>query len=795
MAFSPPFLLLIFLAFFLSLSSALGDAAADTSTPKTYIISVRNDLKPSVFSDAENWYTSSILHALSSSTDSLESSSRRTHGIRKPLHVYRTVFVGFSAVLSSAEADLLRSDPAVLAVLPDRPRQLHTTRSPLFLGLVSADSKPNRLLAAADSGSSVVIALVDTGIRPDHPSFANDGRLPPPPARWNGSCDHGPHFPATSCNRKLVGARFFDHGYLANTQGGIGKGWDVFSPLDSQGHGTHTASTAAGGAVPNASLRGYAAGVASGIAPRARIAVYKACWASGCYDSDIIAAIDAAVTDGAHVISISLGAGVVPLQVDPVAISTLGAAERGVFVAASAGNEGPLESTVGNVAPWVTTVGAGAMDRRFPADIILGDGTVVSGFSIHIGRRFSPKRSFPLVYAANASQSDWEAPMAAFCGHGYLDPNKVRRKIVLCDRGELSRVEKGWVVKHAGGVAMILANEPTDGEGATPDAHILPAVSVGYKAGRAIKAYISANDAPRVRLSFHGTQVGVKPAPAVAGFSARGPSLHTPHVIKPDLIAPGVSILAAWPDRASPTGLKADRRRTEFNIISGTSMSCPHIAGVAALLKDAHPDWSPAAIRSAMMTTAYATDSMGQDLVDESTGNRSTEWAYGSGHVDPEKAVDPGLVYDLTVDDYLDFMCSSSYSSATIEMIARRQVNCSEKIGRPWDLNYPSIAVTLEQSDAGKLEAVVHRTVMNVGEDKAKYTVSIKEPKGVLLAVEPRKLVFGGRGRKQEFVVKVSTEPMELQPWTSWTEFGSVTWSDGKHKVRSPIAVTWQRKD
>nr|XP_010931682.1 subtilisin-like protease SBT1.5 [Elaeis guineensis] len=794
MAFSPSFLLLIFLAFFLSLSSSLGDDAADTNTRKTFIIAVRNDLKPSAFSHVENWYTS-ILHSLSSFTHSLESSSRGARGRPKPLHVYRTVFLGFSAVLTPAEADLLRSDPAVLAVLPDLPRQLHTTRSPLFLGLVSADSKPNRLLAAADSGSSVVIALVDTGIRPDHPSFADDGHLPPPPSRWNGSCDHGSHFPATTCNRKLVGARFFDYGYLASTHGGIGKGWDVFSPMDSQGHGTHTASTAAGGAASNASLRGYAAGVASGIAPGARIAVYKACWASGCYDSDIIAAIDAAVTDGAHVISISIGAGVVPLHVDPIAISTLGAAERGVFVAASAGNDGPREYTVCNVAPWITTVGAGTVDRRFPADIILGDGTVVSGVSIHVGRRFSPKRSFPLVYAGNAARSDREASTAAICDHGYLEPNKVRGKIVLCDRGVLSRVEKGLVVRNAGGAAMILANDPENGEGATPDAHILPAVSVGYKAGMAIKAYIRANDAPRVRLAFHGTQVRVKPAPTVAGFSARGPSLHSPHVIKPDLIAPGVSILAAWTDRVGPTGLKADRRRTEFNIISGTSMSCPHIAGVAALLKAAHPDWSPAAIRSAMMTTAYTTDNMGQDMVDERTGNRSTEWAYSSGHVDPEKAVDPGLVYDLTVDDYLDFLCSSNYSSATIGMIARRPVNCSNKIGRPWDLNYPSIAVVLEGSNTRKLEAVVRRTVRNVGEEKAEYSVGIKEPEGVRLVVEPRKLVFRGKGQKQEFAVKVFTEPKKLLPWNSWTEFGSVTWSDGKHTVRSPIAVTWQQKD
>ncbi|XP_038974081.1 subtilisin-like protease SBT1.5 [Phoenix dactylifera] len=792
MAFSPSFLLLIVSVSILFLSSPGGDAA-DTSARKCYIIRVRGDLKPSVFADVEQWY-SSTLHTLRSSTDSLERSSRATRGNRKLLHVYRAVFHGFSAVLTPAEAELLQSDPVVLAVLPDRPRQLHTTRTPLFLGLVSADSKPNSLLAAADSGSSVVIAVVDTGIRPDHRSFADDGRLPPPPSRWNGSCDVGLSFSSTACNRKLVGARFFSNGYLAATHGGASNGPDIFSPIDSEGHGTHTASTAAGVVTANASFLGYAAGVASGVSPGARVAVYKACWSTGCYDSDILAAVDAAVTDGADIVTLSLGAGSVPTHLDPVAISAFGAIEHGVFVAASAGNGGPGESTVANSAPWITTVGAGSIDRRFPADVVLGDGTVVIGVAIHDGIRVSRRRSFPLVYAGNVSTS---APgfrsSAPYCLNGSLDPAAVRGKVVLCERGAVPRAEKGLAVKNAGGAAMILANALTDGEGVTPDANVLPAVSIGYKAGRAIKAYIGANSDPRVRLHFRGTQVGVKPAPTVAGFSGRGPSLHSTNVIKPDVIAPGVGILAAWPDGVSPTELKADRRRTEFNIISGTSMSCPHVAGVAALLKAAHPDWSPAAIKSALMTTAYVADNTGEDLVDEGTGNRSTEWAYGSGHVDPEKAVDPGLVYDLTVDDYLDFMCSSNYSSAAIGIITKRQANCSDKTRKPWDLNYPSVLVVLEQSGTSKLEALVHRTVMNVGEEKSEYSASIREPEGVRLVVEPQKLVFEGKGQKQEFVVKVSAEAVNLLAGNSRTEFGSVTWSDGKHTVRSPVAVTWQQ--
>ncbi|OAY71094.1 Subtilisin-like protease SBT1.6 [Ananas comosus] len=715
------------------------------------------------------------------------------------LHTYHTVFHGFSASLTPAQAAALRRTPAVLAVFPDRLRRPHTTRSPQFLGLVSSNPRrPHALLSAADAGAGTVIAVLDTGIRPDHRSFSAEG-LPPPPSRWRGACEPGPKFPANSCNRKLLGARFFPAGFLAASKrrSANATNSDVLSPWDSDGHGTHTASTAAGAVVSGASLFGFAAGEASGVAPRARVAAYKVCWSPGCFDSDILAAIDRAVDDGADVVSLSVGASPAPYHLDPIAVGAFAAAARhGVFVAASAGNDGPGEMTATNVAPWIATVGAGTIDRRFPADVVLGDGARFPGASLYAGERVPRDRWFQLVYAGNVSTAVSRST-APFCAWGSLDPALTRGRVVLCERGGVRRVEKGLAVKAAGGAGAIIANQFFDGEGVVPDAHLIPAVAVGYSAGNSVHAYVRSATAPRVRLVFGGTQVGFRPAPVVAAFSGRGPSAQSPYLIKPDLIAPGVGILAGWAADVGPTNLPADARRTEFNIMSGTSMACPHASGVAALLKAAHPDWSPAAIRSAMMTTAYVTDNLGHDLVDESSGNRSTEWAHGAGHMDPEKAVEPSLVYNTTADDFLNFLCASNYTEIDIRAITRTFVKCSNNTSMPWDLNYPSILVMIEQSAAaaagGRLEAVVRRRLTSVVKGRGEYRVSIREPAGVAVAVEPAKLVFDGEGRELEFRIRVSADAVKLSPGSARTEFGSITWSDGKRRVRSPIGFTWQQ--
>ncbi|GAB2267881.1 hypothetical protein Dimus_002857 [Dionaea muscipula] len=650
------------------------------------------------------------------------------------------------------------------------------------------------LWSESDYGSDVVVGVFDTGIWPEHRSFS-DKNLGPVPARWKGVCQTGDRFTAANCNRKIIGARFFSKGHESSIpgggMGGINETVEFRSPRDADGHGTHTASTAAGRYAFKASMNGYADGVAKGVAPKARLAIYKVCWKdAGCFDSDILAAFDAAVSDGVDVISISIGGGdgiSSPYYLDPIAIGSYGAVSRGVFVASSAGNDGPSGVSVMNLAPWITTVGAGTIDRNFPADVVLGDGRKITGVSLYSGKQLKGNM-YPVVYPGKTG-----ALAASLCMEGSLDSAQVKGKIVVCDRGSNPRVAKGLVVKKAGGVGMILSNGPSNGEGLVGDAHLIPACAVGSNEGDLIKAYISSAGSPTATIDFRGTVVGVKPAPVLASFSGRGPNGLNPEILKPDLVAPGVNILAAWTDAVGPTGLEADKRRTEFNILSGTSMACPHVSGAAALLKSAHPDWSPAMIRSAMMTTASVTDTTSRPMTDEASGKACTPYDFGAGQLNLELAMDPGLVYDVADEDYVGFLCSIGYGPKTIQVITRVPATCAMKKPAPENLNYPSVAALFPSSSHRVLSKTFIRTVTNVGDPNSVYKVGSEMPsvKGVTVTVKPAALVFTEKkARKQKFTVTITADSRSLSTAEGGTIFGAFTWSDGKHVVRSPVVVT-----
>ncbi|KAK9165140.1 hypothetical protein Scep_000331 [Stephania cephalantha] len=773
--------LFLFFFFFTALHPHLSISVAEEST-KTFIFRVDEHAKPSIFPSHYHWYSTAFTHP------------------SKILHIYNTVFHGFSAHITPSEAQsLLQSHPSsILSSFPDRPRRLHTTRSPQFLGL----RNQRGLWSESDYGSDVIIAILDTGIWPERRSFS-DLHVGPVPSKWRGACEAGERFTPSNCNRKLIGARFFARGHEAalaaltasgllgvNNQTVVEK-VEFRSPRDADGHGTHTASTAAGRHAFKASMNGYASGIAKGVAPKARIAVYKVCWKSlGCYDSDILAAFDKAVDDGVDVISISIGGGdgiSSPYYLDPIAIGSYGAQARGVFVASSAGNEGPSGMSATNLAPWLTTVGAGTIDRNFPADVILGDGRKLSGVSLYAGLPLEGKM-FPLVYPGKSGVLS-----ASLCMENSLDPKLVAGKIVVCDRGSNPRVAKGLVVKKAGGVGMVLANGVSNGEGLVGDSHLIPACAVGANEGDALKAYIeSSANAAAATIEFRGTVIGVKPAPIVASFSARGPNSITPEILKPDLIAPGVNILAAWTDAVGPTGLPSDMRKTEFNILSGTSMACPHVSGAAALLKSAHPDWSPAAIRSAMMTSASTADNRFRSMTDESTGKPSTPYDFGSGHLNLDLAMDPGLVYDITNEDYVTFLCSIEYNPKTIQVITRKPVNCpAARKPLPENLNYPSITAVFLSTAGSRIQTRTFvRTVTNVGALNSIYRAKIEAPRGVSVTVKPSVLAFSETVKKMSFAVTVSANLRNLAMGDSGALFGSFSWVNEKHVVRSPIVVS-----
>ncbi|XP_022958542.1 subtilisin-like protease SBT1.8 [Cucurbita moschata] len=704
---------------------------------QTYIVHVK---KPETTDDLEIWHRSFL-----PSSSSL-------------LYSYRNVMSGFAARLSEEQVKAMEEMDGFVSARRERILQLHTTHTPDFLGL----NRQFGFWKDSNFGKGVIIGVLDGGIAPSHPSFDDVG-MPPPPPKWKGRCE----FNFSACNNKLIGARSFN---LA-TKALKGETMMDDSPIDEDGHGTHTASTAAGAFVKGAEALGNAKGTAVGMAPLAHLAIYKVCFGEDCPDTDILAALDAAIEDGVDVLSLSLGSPSVPFFQDLVAIGAFAAIQKGIFVSCSAANSGPFKATLSNEAPWILTVAASTIDRRIKAAAKLGNGEEFDGESLFQPSDFPPTL-LPLVYAGEKNQT------AALCGEGSLKDIDVKGKVVVCERGGgIARIAKGTEVKNAGGAAMILLNQQQDGFSTEADAHVLPASHVSHKAALKIKAYINSTTYPTATILFKGTVIGDDNfSPAIASFSSRGPSVASPGILKPDITGPGVSILAAWPFPLD----KNRNTKSTFNIISGTSMSCPHLSGIAALIKSSHPDWSPAAIKSAIMTTADITNLEGQPIVDENL-QPADLFATGAGHVNPSKAADPGLVYDIQPDDYIPYLCGLGYKSNEVATIARKPINCLAKPSIPeGDLNYPSFTVVLGPPQT------FTRTVTNVGCGREVYTAVVEAPPSISVTIRPSKIFFSKINQKVTFSVTFK----RIGSISPSTEFGKgyLKWVSDKHVVRSPIS-------
>ncbi|XP_062227441.1 subtilisin-like protease [Phragmites australis] len=681
------------------------------------------------------------------------------------LHVYHHVASGFAARLSPRELDEVSAMPGFVSAIPDQTYTLQTTHTPQFLGMNVQQGVWND---TSERGAGVIIGLLDTGIFPEHPSFSDHG-MPPPPVKWKGRCD----FNGSVCNNKLIGARDFT---AANGTSGTPS---RVPPVDDAGHGTHTASTAAGAVVPGAQALGQAMGVAAGMATRAHVAMYKVCLETDCAGSDILAGVDAAVADGCDIISMSIGGPSVPFHQDPIAIGTFGAIEKGVFVSMAAGNSGPNARSLSNEAPWMLTVAASTMDRSIRATVRLGNGLYFHGESA-----YQPKDSaavfYPLVYSGASGK-----PFAEYCVNGSLDGLDVKGKIVLCEFGLIPTIFKGAVVQSAGGAGMILMNQFPQGYDTLAEAHVLPVSHVDYAAGSAIKSYINSTANPTAQIYFRGTVLGTSPAPSIVFFSSRGPSHQNPGILKPDITGPGVNVLAAWPFQVGPPSAPALPGPT-FNIISGTSMSTPHLSGIAAFIKSKHPDWSPSAIKSAIMTTADIDDRSGIPLLDEQHSPANI-FATGAGHVNPEKAANPGLVYDIAPGNYIGYLCGM-YTSQEVSVIASRPVNCSAITVIPDRmLNYPSISVIFPAASNSTMPVIVRRVVKNVGEVQSSYYAAVDMPESsVPVVVYPDRLEFTEANQEKSFVVLVWPRQSDTR-----VVQGALRWVSETHTVRSPISVTF----
>ena len=669
------------------------------------------------------------------------------------LYDYRYSFNGFAAKLTSQQADALKASPGVLSVEKDAIAKIQTSSTPTFMGLDGPTGAWSQLGGVGKAGEDVIIGVVDTGINAKHPSFSDrvgtgpngqDGKLGYQQVPgWHGKCTPGEGFTASDCNQKLIGAQYFYAGFGVED---IAER-DFLSPRDYNGHGSHTASTAGGNNGIQATGDATPFGKISGMAPRARIAAYKVCWEDsgdgGCANSDSVAAIDQAVADGVDVINFSIS-GTRTNYLDAVEVAFLFAADAGVFVATSAGNEGPGNFTVAHISPWLAAVAAGTHNRT-------GLGTVTVGGTTYDGRTVAlAPVTAPTIVSTSAALVTTPAGIeeARLCFLGSLDPAKVAGKIVFCDRGVNARIDKSLEVKNRGGVGMIMAN--TNVNSVNADLHFVPSIHVDNTAGNAIRTYLTANPGASATIS-KGTVVFNQPAPFVAAFSSRGPGLAGiggEDIMKPDFMAPGEDILAA----VAPEG----NHGRSFDMLSGTSMSSPHVAGFGALLTQAHPNWSPAAMRSALATTA---DPAGGNLFN-----------VGSGQVNPTKALDPGLVYDAGTLDYFSFLQGQLCNCLPASIPA---IDAS-------DLNQPSIAIG---GIAGT--QTVTRKVTNVDDTAATYTAALTGPTGFTTVVSPTSFTIAPGETKSYTVTFTRTDAA-----FGSRRAGQLVWSDGTHSVRSPIIVS-----
>jgi subtilisin family serine protease len=681
---------------------------------------------------------------------------------------YSAALNGFTSELSAVQADQLRTDPSVLSVVEDVLRKPLAVSSTDYLGLSGDSGVWATNGGVGKAGQGVVVGVVDTGIAPENPAFAGTAlgtTAGPEPyldgsaikyrkadgGTFTGACTTGVQFTAADCTTKLISARYFVDNFGTDHIGNPETG-EYLSPRDGNEHGSHTTSTAAGANDVDADLGGVTVGKISGVSPAAKVAAYKACWSGpvagdsddGCATGDLLAAIDAAVADNVDVINYSIGMATGAESTDSVLDEAFrNAAASGIFVAAAGGNAGPGSSTVDNASPWITTAAASTIPNR-TATVRLGNGTDLLGASVSLPASGAPV-SGPLVAASAAGTPTASQPN--LCGPNTLDPAKVTGKLVLCERGIVDRLAKSAEVKRAGGIGLVLANPTPDS--LDLDAHSLPTVAVDADGYDVLTAY-AAGDAPTATLvDGNPANLPEPAAPQVAGFSSRGPvTADGGDLIKPDLAAPGVGILAAATNAAG--------QRPSYAFLSGTSMASPHVAGLAALYLGLHPSATPAEIKSALMTTT-------RPIVGPDGQPAGDVFAEGNGQVDPTRYLSPGLLYLNGPDDWAAYIAAIHGDASAPD---------------PSDLNLASIGVG---SLAGR--QTVTRTVTSTG--AGTFTADPVDIPGVQTTVEPSTLAFTAAGQAKSFQLTFTRTTAPLDEYAT----GQLTWRSGEQTVRSAVAV------
>ncbi len=731
------------------------------------------------------------------------------HGAEK-IYSYVYGLNGFAARMSPAAAHKLEALPEVANVWEDEVRPLATNYSPEFLGLYSGEESLRGGLGL--DGEDIVIAFIDSGVYPEHPALADtqevdrpracqgswaensllgrwlcrkyrraeDLLVYEPPLDWNGVCQEGDRFEASDCNNKLIGARWFADG--ARAGGPIDSG-EIFSPRDVDGHGTHTATTAAGNRV-RASVYDTEIGTVEGMAPRARVAVYKACWLrpdeqrASCNSSDLAQAVDAAVADGVDIINYSVGSSLLRISA-PDDIALFAAAKAGILAIVAAGNDGPNLGTIGSPAggPWVLTTAASSRDGETSVEAmeIEAPATIAGRYAVREANFTPPLAEADPVEGLLVLADDGEDVLPddepgtttdaceALVNGGEMDGN-----IALIQRGGCDFDVKVRNAADAGAAAVVVYNDaggPIVMNSSNDVQGTVPAVMVGQADGNLFIAEIDAGNDITAVLDKSLFITAAETGNLVPAFSSRGPG-PVQDILKPDVTAPGVNIFAGTTADAVNSG-----GGQQFGYLSGTSMATPHVSGVAALLLERHPDWSPAALKSALMTTAR------QDLTQADGESPVHGFDFGAGHIVPNSAARPGLVYELATEDYDAMACGFDYEVVTPERCIELQDAGYSFLAR--DMNQPSIAVSRLTG-----ELTLTRRVTNVDDVSGTYAVTVEAPSGIQVNVNPPTLsLTPGATAEYDVTLRYETGPLDL-----W-RFGALTWSSAEHDVRSTVAV------
>lgn len=622
----------------------------------------------------------------------------------------RLVYGGYAATVPANKVAEIAAMPGVVAVQQDKLNKPSTDSSTRFIG---ANTVYNELGTTANAGQGVIYGNLDTGVWPEHPSFADLGNLPAPPGPAR-ACNFGdnPLTPAADpfvCQNKLIGGQPFLAAYLSDPARAAAE--PFHTARDSNGHGTHTASTSAGNIVEDVSVLGGDLPPIHGVAPGAYVMEYKVCGIQGCFSSDSAAAVQQAILDGVDVINFSISGGTDPFT-DPVELAFLDAYAADTFVSASAGNEGPGAGTVNHLSPWVSTVAASTQTREFATTVTVtagnGDVFTVDGASITPGAG-----PLPIVLSSEAPYSNALCTTPAAAG-------TFTGKIVACQRGGNARVEKGFNVLQGGAAGMVLYNLPPTTDVET-DTHYLPTAHLVD--GTALVAFLNGHTGETASFPAGASRNGQ--GDVMASFSSRGPGGL---FIKPDVTAPGVQILAgdtpiAEDSTSGPAG-------EYFQAIAGTSMSSPHNAGAAILMRAVNSTWTPGQIKSALMTTAT------QNVVKEDGATPADPFDYGSGRINLRKSGKPGLTFDETAE--------------RMALLGGDRLNAVH-------LNIPSINAPVMP---GRLSTI--RTAKNVSNVRQKYTAQTSAPAGSSIKVLPKNFTLDP-GQSIELTVTIESSAPDGQ--------------------------------